>query len=135
VEVNLTAYRLAKENKLSAVDYHNLMLDNIDEVADKRLQALKEIEKDKIRIARAYNKKVKFKSFQIGDLVWKTILPVGTKDHKFRKWPTSWEGPYTIVKVITGNSYILKTLRGEHLPRALNGRYLKKYYPSVWHDA
>jgi hypothetical protein len=30
---------------------------------------------------------------------------------------------------------MLKTLRGEHLPRALNGRYLKKYYPSVWQDA
>jgi hypothetical protein len=93
---------------------------------------LKEIEKDKIRVARAYNKKVKLKSFQVGDLVWKTILPVGTKDHKFRKWSPSWEGPYTIVKVITRNSYMLKTMQGEHLPRALNGRYLKKYYPSVW---
>jgi hypothetical protein len=71
------------------------------------------------------------KSFQVGDLVWKTILLVGTKDHKFGKWFPSSEGPYTIVKVITGNSYMLKTLRGEHFPRALNGRYLKKYHPSV----
>jgi hypothetical protein len=61
--VNLVAYRLAKQNELSAVNYHNLMMDNIDEVNDKRLQALKKIEKDKIRVARAYNKKVKFKSF------------------------------------------------------------------------
>jgi hypothetical protein len=99
------------------------------------LQALKEIEKDKIWVARAYNKKVKLKSFQVGDLVSKIILPVGTKDHKFGKWSPSWEGPYTIVKLITGNSYMLKTLWGEHLPRALNGRYLKKYYPSVWQDA
>jgi hypothetical protein len=45
------------------------MMDNIDEVTDKRVQALKEIEKDKIRVARAYNKKVKLKSFQVGDLV------------------------------------------------------------------
>jgi hypothetical protein len=86
---------------------------------------LKLIEKYKIRVARAYNKKVKLKSFQVGDLVWKTILLVGTKDHKFRKWSPIWEGPYTIVKVITRNSYMLKTLRGEHLPGALNGRYLK----------
>jgi hypothetical protein len=48
VEVNLVAYRLAKQNELSAVDYHDLMMDNIDEITDKRLQALKEIEKDKI---------------------------------------------------------------------------------------
>jgi hypothetical protein len=75
------------------------------------------------------------KSFQVGDQVWKTILPVGTKDHKFGKWSPSWEGLYTIVKVITRNSYISKTLRGEHLPRARNGRFLKKYYPTVWRDA
>jgi hypothetical protein len=123
------------QNELSTVDYHDLMMDNIDEVIDKRLQALKEIEKDKIWVARAYNNNVKLKSFQVGDLVWKTILPVGTKDHKFEKWSPSWEGPYTIVKVITGNSYMLRMLWGEHLPRALNGRYLKKYYPSVWQDA
>ena len=49
------------------------MMDNIDEVSDKRLQALKEIEKDKLRLARAYNKKVRAKSFQVGELVWKTI--------------------------------------------------------------
>jgi hypothetical protein len=40
VEVNLTAYSLAKKNELSAVDYHDSIMDNIDEVTDKRLQAL-----------------------------------------------------------------------------------------------
>jgi hypothetical protein len=84
--VNLAAYRLAKQNDLSNVDYHGFTMDTIDEVTDKRLQVLKEIEKDKIQVARAYNKKVKLKSFQVGDLVWKTILLVGTKDHKFKKW-------------------------------------------------
>jgi hypothetical protein len=43
----MAAYRLAKENELTIVDYYNLMMDNIDEVTDKRLQALREIERDK----------------------------------------------------------------------------------------
>ena len=68
VEVNLDAYRFAKQNDLSAVDYHDLMLDNIDDVTDKRLKALKEIEKDKLWVARAYNKKVKLKTFRLG--IW-----------------------------------------------------------------
>ena len=110
-------------------------MDNIDEVTDKRLKALKEIEKDKLRVARAYNKKLKSKSFQVGDLVWKTILPLGMKSNKFGKWSPSWEGPYRIVKVIFGNSYMLETLQGDRLPKAINGRYLKKYYPSVWQEA
>jgi len=33
------------------------------------------------------------------------------------------------------SSYILETLEGEEFSRALNGTYLKKYYPSVWVDA
>ena len=61
----MDAYRIAKLNDLSAIDYYNSMMDNIDEVTDKRMKALKEIEKDKLRVARAYNKKVKGKSFQV----------------------------------------------------------------------
>jgi hypothetical protein len=135
VEVNLGAYRLAKQNKLDVETYNALMMDNIDEVTDKRLEALEEIERDKRRVARAYNKKVKAKSFQVGDLIWKTILPLGTKSNKFGKWSPSWEGPYKIVRVCSGNSYMVETLQGQQLPRALNGRYLKKFHPSVWQDA
>ena len=99
------------------------------------MKALKEIEKDKLRVARAYNKKVKNKSFQVGDLVWKTILPLGMKSSKFGKWSPSWEGPYRVVKVIFGNSYMMEMLQGDRLPRVINGKYLKKFYPSVWQDA
>jgi hypothetical protein len=68
------------QNNLTVGDYYNLLMDNIDEVTDKRLMALGEIEKDKIMVAKAYNKKVKAKSFQVGDLVWKTVLPLKSSD-------------------------------------------------------
>jgi hypothetical protein len=55
-----------------------MMMDDINEVIDKRLIALKEIEKDKFIDTRTYNKKVNTKLFQAGDLVWKTILPLNT---------------------------------------------------------
>jgi hypothetical protein len=48
---------------LLAVDYHNLMLDRLDEVSDERVKALGDIERDKLRVARAYNKRVKEKLF------------------------------------------------------------------------
>jgi hypothetical protein len=69
-----------------AVDYYNLMLDRLDEVSVERIKALGEIESDKFRVARAYNKRVKEKSFQVGDLVWKMILPIGSRSNKFGKW-------------------------------------------------
>jgi hypothetical protein len=77
-----------------------LILDRLDEVSDERVKVLGEIERDKLRVARAYNKKVKEKSFQVGDLIWKTILPMECKSNKFGKWSSNWERPYRIDEVI-----------------------------------
>jgi hypothetical protein len=55
-----------------------LMMDKNDDVPESRFKTLEEIEKEKIKIAKAYNKHVMEKSFQVGDLVWKLILPLGT---------------------------------------------------------
>jgi CO dehydrogenase/acetyl-CoA synthase epsilon subunit len=57
VKVNFDAYRLAKQNDLSIVTYHDLMMDDIDEVIDVKLKTLKEIEKDKARVARHTTRK------------------------------------------------------------------------------
>jgi hypothetical protein len=45
------------------------MLDRLDEVLNERVKALGEIERDKLRVAKTYNKRVKEKSFQIRNLV------------------------------------------------------------------
>ena len=57
------------------------------------------------------------------------------KSSKFGKWSPTWEGPFRVSWCVPGNAYILETLEGEEYYRALNGKYLKKYYPSVWIDA
>jgi hypothetical protein len=135
IEVILDALRIARQNELSAVDYHNLMLDRLDEVSDERIKALGEVERDKLKVARAYNKRFKEKSFQVKDLVWKTILPIGSGGSKFEKWSPNWEGPYRIEEVIPDISYKVQTIQGTLVPREINGKYLKMYYPSVWQDA
>jgi hypothetical protein len=60
-------------------------------------KALEEIEKGMVKIAKAYNKCVMEKSFQLGDMVWKTILPLRTRSGKFGKWSPSWEGPFRVI--------------------------------------
>jgi hypothetical protein len=135
IEISLNVVRFAKQNDLTVGDYYNSMMDNIDEVTDKRVTTLGEIGKDKIMVAKAYNKKVKAKSFQVGDLVWKTVLPLWSKDRKFGKWSPSWEGPYKVTQVMSSNAYLLQTLQGKDLPKALNRCFLKKYHPSMWQDA
>jgi hypothetical protein len=131
VEISLNDVRFAKQNDLTFGDYCNSMMDSIDEVTDKRVTTLVEIEKDKIMVTKAYNKKVKTKSFQVGH-VWKTVLPLRNQDRKFGKWSPSWEGPYKVTQVMFGNTYLLQTLQGKDLSKALNGRFLKQYHPSMW---
>jgi hypothetical protein len=87
----LDALRIARQNELSVVDYHNLILDRLGEASNERIKALGEIERDKLRVTRAYNKKVKEKSFQVRDLIWKMIFPIRSKSTKFRKWSPNWE--------------------------------------------
>jgi hypothetical protein len=130
----MDALQIAQQNELSAIDYHNLMHDRLDEVSDERVKALGEIERDKLRVAKANNKRVKKKSFQVGDLVWKMILPIGSRSSKFGKWSPNWEGPYRIEEVIPGNSYMVQSMQETSLARAINEKYLKKYYPNVWQN-
>jgi hypothetical protein len=75
-----------------------------------------------LRVARAYNKKVKKKLFEVRDLIWKTILPIGSKSKKFGKWLPNWEGLYRIEKVIAENYYMVQSMQGTSLPRVLNGK-------------
>jgi hypothetical protein len=101
------------------------MLDMLDEASDKRIKALCEIERDKLRVGRVYNKRVKKKLFWVRDLVWKMILRIGSKSNKFEKWSPNWKGPYRVEEVISVNSYMVQSVQGTSLPRALNEKYLK----------
>jgi hypothetical protein len=42
------------------------------------------------------------------------------KDRKFGKWSPSCEGPYKVKHVMSGNAYLLQTIQGKDLPKALN---------------
>jgi hypothetical protein len=134
-ELKTGSRRTSLQDQLWADDYSAMMEEELEDLVRNRLRALENINKNKGRIARWYDKKVKVKEFAEGDLVWKLILPISSRDPKYRKWSHNWEGPYRISQCMPSNAYILETLEGEKFVRALNGKYLKKYYPSIWVDA
>jgi endo-alpha-1,4-polygalactosaminidase (GH114 family) len=136
VEVSLQNLRETGQDHLSAKEYNELMMDKIDDTPESRFKALEEIEKEKekAKIVKAYNKRVMEKSFQVGDLVWETILSFETRSGKFGRWSPSWEGLYRVSWVVPSNAYFVENLEGHLLPKALNGKYLKQYYPSMWQD-
>ena len=108
-------------------------MDDLEDLSCHRLRALENIKTNKLRVARHYNKKVKNKQFCEVELFWKVRLLIGSKDSKFGKWSPNWKGLYQIKHCAPDNAYILETLGGEEeFDRAINGKYLKRYYPSVW---
>jgi hypothetical protein len=127
IEVNLQSCRVTKQDLLSVSDYTEKMMEGIDDVSESRLRALQEIEKEKLTVAKVYNRKVKEKSFQVEELVWKTILLLGSRDRKFGKWSPSWEGPFKIVGIVSGNAYFIETLEGRKVEKAI-----KKIFEEVF---
>jgi hypothetical protein len=58
VEVSLQNLRINGQDYLSAKGYTKLMMDKVDKAPESRLKALEEIEKEKVNIANAYNKRL-----------------------------------------------------------------------------
>jgi hypothetical protein len=93
-EMQSESRRVVLQKDLSSKDYNDLMMDELEYLHMIRLRALENIEKNKMQVAKYYNKKVKVKKFAEGDLVWKALLSVGTKYCTFSKWSPNWEGPF-----------------------------------------
>ena len=68
-ETSLGSRRVTFQDQLTAGDYTALMKDELEDLTGHRLNALMNIEANKARVGRWYDKKVKAKSFDQGDLV------------------------------------------------------------------
>ena len=79
------------------------------------------------RLKNLYNRRVKPRTFQEGDMVLRRIFEnmANPADGKFQ---SNWDGPYTIVRVGAARSSALIKLDGTPVPRMWNVMHLKRYY-------
>ncbi|GKV30041.1 hypothetical protein SLEP1_g38905 [Rubroshorea leprosula] len=132
MELTARSLRIAIQNGLNAGKYNEAMIMKLEDLEEARLTALDAMKVQKLKVAQAYNKRVRQKNLAEGSLVWKAVLPLGKRDPRYGKWSPNWEKPFQIHKVLKGGAYWLKSLNGELHPRKINGIYLKPYYPIVW---
>ena len=85
--------------------------DNLDLIDEVREKAMKQMAKHKEAMARYYNRKVKVRMFNIGDLVLRKVSQA-TKDPSQGKLGPAWEGPYEVIRHSREGSYYLKSLDG-----------------------
>ena len=86
VEVTVQSLRVARQDQLSHTDYEDTMMAEMDDLDEAQLAVLNSIIIQKQRVIKSYNRRVRPKTFSIGDLVWKVILSLGTKDPYLGKW-------------------------------------------------
>ena len=84
-------------------------------------------DRHKRRMKEIFDKKVKKEMFVVGDLVlrwdaWKE------EKGKHGKFDNLWIGPFSVIKILGNNTFVLQNLNGEEIAGLVNGRFLKHFY-------
>ena len=79
------------------------------------------------RLVNLYNRRIKSRTFQDGDLVLRKAFE-NMANPTVENFQPNWEGPYTIVRVGATRSYALNKLDGTLVPKMWNATHLKRYY-------
>ena len=79
------------------------------------------------RLENLYNKCIKPRVFQPGNLVLRKVFK-NIADPVAGKFQANWEGPYIVTRVGKSGSYALNKLDETHVPRMWNSIHLKRYY-------
>ncbi|GKV27534.1 hypothetical protein SLEP1_g36698 [Rubroshorea leprosula] len=105
-----------------------LLRENLDLLAEFREEARLRTLVYKQKLANFYNKRVRPRTFKIGDLVLRKAGLTGFET-RFGKLAPNWEGPYAVAEVPHPGTYILQDAEGKRVPRVWNVNNLKKFYP------
>ncbi|XP_058766024.1 uncharacterized protein LOC131639550 [Vicia villosa] len=114
VEIYLQSTRIQRQVDIPSDHYWNMMIDELVDLYEERLIALDILIRQKQRVGKAYNKRVKAKVFAVNDYAWKVILPMDQKDKSLGKWSPNWEGPFRILRIFTDNAYEIEELASDH---------------------
>ncbi|XP_021828156.1 uncharacterized protein LOC110768646 [Prunus avium] len=107
MEITVQSIRIVEQHNLVGEDYSQAMLLELEGLDTRRINTFNKLLAGKEVVARAYNKRVKNKSFEEGEIVWKAVLPLGSHVIGYGKWSPTWEGPFIIKQVLGLGAYML----------------------------
>ncbi|XP_042426255.1 uncharacterized protein LOC122014139 [Zingiber officinale] len=119
VEVGIESDRIKVYDENNAERRH-LELDLVDET---RAKAVVWLMAYRQRMKQNYNRRAIPRSFQVGDLVYKKVKPVGD----VTKLGAPWGGPFKIVEKFRSGAYYLEDEDGRKLERSWSANHLQPY--------
>ncbi|KAI4347844.1 hypothetical protein L6164_008621 [Bauhinia variegata] len=127
IEVEIPSLRVLMEAELEDSKWARMRYEELHMIDEKRLVAICHGQLHQRRMARAFNKKVRPRQFQPGDLVLQKTLP--HQEDNRGKWAPNYQGPYVVKHVFSGGALVLIDVDGRELPNPVNSNAVKKYYP------
>ena len=79
------------------------------------------------QMKRGYDRNIRPRSFQIGDLVQHKVV-TNTRNANDGKLEPNWEGPYKVLSLVGIGAYRLEDISGKLVPRPWNTCNLRKYF-------
>ncbi|KAM1064551.1 hypothetical protein ACFXTH_028557 [Malus domestica] len=128
LESQIPSLRMAIQEGLTDEENAKLRLQELESLDERRLEAQQHLECYQARLSKAFNKKVRPRSFQTGDLVLALRRPIITTHKTKSKFTSKWDGPYVIQEVYISGAYLIMAEDGLKIG-PINGRFLKRYYP------
>ncbi|GKV04452.1 hypothetical protein SLEP1_g16604 [Rubroshorea leprosula] len=124
VEVGLPSIRSDRQD-----DQNNgqLLRENLDLVEEVRQMARIKNMAHQSRVAKFYNKRVRARQFQVGDLVLRKAGLTNAYSHMGKLAP-NWEGPYMVINIKRPGCYQLADLQGRPLSFIWNIHNLRNFY-------
>ena len=112
-EVEVPSLRILVESRLKELEWAQARFDQLNLIEGKRLAAISYGCLYQRRVKNAFDKKVRPRKFNKGDLVLKKVSQA-LKDNR-GKWAPNYEGPFIIKKAFSGGAQVLVNMDDEEL--------------------
>ncbi|XP_074314031.1 uncharacterized protein LOC141649235 [Silene latifolia] len=127
LELQISSLRIAIQEGLTDDENDKLRLAELEALDEKRLEAQQKLQCYQARLSRAFNKMLRPRSFQVGDLVLAVRRPIITSHKPVGKFTSKWDDPYVVQEVYTNGAYKIVDEDGVRVG-PINGKFLKRYY-------
>ncbi|XP_070005847.1 uncharacterized protein [Nicotiana sylvestris] len=124
-EVEITSLQVIVEAEIEDNEWVKTHLEQLTMIDEKRMAAVCHGQLYQQRMARANNKKVWPRNFEVGQLILRRILP----HHKEAKgkFTPNWKGPYIIRKLLPKGALYLGDIEGNDPKTAVNADAVKRW--------
>ncbi|XP_060190579.1 uncharacterized protein LOC132619811 [Lycium barbarum] len=125
-EVEIPSLRIIQKAELDNVEWVRARYEQLALIDEKRMVAICHGQIYRQRMIRAFNKRVRTRLFQIGQMVLKRIFL--HQDEYKGKFSPNWQGPYVVRKVLSGGAVVLAEMDGQEWPKPINSDAINRYY-------